>query len=127
MKYLTTEAYEYMDRIWGLSHSHNVDDLTMMWESDEPECVAKMLVDAGAVEPNCKEARELIRVAKALTWIGFRRKINKVLKNYEVIECTNCNYHHFIQKNSGLNLKDWINGSCDGCDQSGFTKLTGEK
>lgn len=80
MKYLSETAYEYMISVWGLNHSSEVDDITTVWNSDRPEIVAKMLYEAGAIEPNCKDARELIRVAKSIPKKRFRSELNKALK-----------------------------------------------
>jgi hypothetical protein len=121
MKYISEKAYEYMKNTWGLDWNEEVDDLRMMYENDEPECVAKMLYGYGAIEPNCPEAREIIKVAKSLTEIGFRRKLNKVLKKYVIVECSNCDHTHFIPPY--CDAENWVKGNCDGCAQKGFNKI----
>ena len=40
MKYLSKDAYDYLGNTYGLFHSHEVDDVTMFWESDYPELAA---------------------------------------------------------------------------------------
>lgn len=47
MKYCSPRAIEYMQDIWGFQHSTKVDDLTMLWECQEYEVLAKYLWDAG--------------------------------------------------------------------------------
>lgn len=122
IKYLSETAVKYMNDIWGFSYSSKVDELTAMWEQDEPECVAKMLHEAGAIEPNCKEAKQLISVAKSMSERVFRSKIRAALKKYTKVECTNCNYIHYIP--DYVEVTDWTtNGSCDGCLREGFTKV----
>src|SRR5688572_19005555 len=118
MRYLSEKAIDYMDRVWGFRHSPHVDDMTMFWESDYPELTAKRLVEAGAVEPNCPEAKEMISVAKSITHKQERKIIDEVLKKYTVVSCDHCNHVHFIPQ--WCNPNDWINGNCDGCGRGGF-------
>ncbi len=121
MKYLSDEAVKYMNDVWGFSGATECDDMAMFWESEYPEMTAKRLVDAGAVEPNCKEAKEMIRVADSIDHETELQIIKDVIVNYFVLECTSCNTNHFIPKHYN-NLSDWLDTRCDGCDKKGFLK-----
>lgn len=115
MKYLSKKAYEYMNVTWDLNNSSLSDDITMFWNEGESEMVAVLLVDAGAVQPNCLEAIEMISVTRQLTEQGRKRKTSKVLKNYNIFECNNCNYHHFVSKDTLVTV-------CESCDDVLKTK-----
>lgn len=115
VKYISEETRQYMYNTWNCGDA--VDDISMLWEADEYECVAKLLVDAGAVVPNCKAAKEMIAVAKNLTDNAFRRRWNKAIKTSSItmMECTSCNHMHYIP--GYCDPKDWV--SCDGCGVMG--------
>ena len=112
-KNLSQDACDYMNSVWGFSFSSEVTDTQMFWSEAEYECVAKLLVDAGAVEPNCKEAKEIVAVAKSISHATFQRRARKLLKNYTTMECTKCNYTHFIP--AWCEPNDWQTGGCEGC------------
>ena len=121
MKYLSESAYEYMDRIWDFSNSSKVDDMTMFWESDYPELTAKRLVDAGAVEPNCPEAKEMIAVAESITAEWENSVVTALCETYTIVECRLCSHVHFIPPY--CEPLDWIDGSCDGCGKPGCQRV----
>lgn len=120
MKYLSEDTVSYMNNIWGFNCTDQVDDMAMFWECGEYEMVALRLVEAGAVEPNCKEAREMIAVQSAISSRTQTRIINKCLKNYRILECSNCNHVHFIGPYCDVN--DWIEGDCNSCGIHGGVK-----
>jgi len=100
--------------VWCFNSASGVDDLAAFWEIGEHEYVAYMLVSAGAVEPNCKEAKELIKVSNSIS----EKEKDKIVKRlnsegYITVVCKSCNHHHFIPPY--CNASDWLNGSCDGC------------
>ncbi len=120
MKYLSERAIDYMDRVWGFSHSDGCYDTDMFWSANAPEMVAKRFVDGGAVEPNCKEAKEMIEVADSITSKEEDEIIDACLKNHTILECVNCGHVHFIN-NEWADPSDW-HDSCEGCGQSTITK-----
>lgn len=120
MKFLTEDAVNYIRYIWGFDSAADVDDMAMFWGMAEYEMVALRLVEAGAVEPNCKQAREIIRVAKSISQEEQNEIIDKCLKMHTVLECSNCNHVHFIPPY--CDAKDWINGKCESCDKKGYVK-----
>lgn len=120
IQYLSEEAVEYMRSIWGFDTSEDVDDMAMFWSHAEYEMVSLRLVEAGAVEPNCKEAKEMIRAARSISRRYQTRVINKCLKDHTVYECPHCNYVHYIS--SWCEPKDWIERGCQSCG-----KAKGEK
>lgn len=124
MKFLSEKAVNYMNRVWGFNDSSNADDMTMFWESDCPEMTCKRLVDAGAVEGNCPEAREMIKVAESISPDMEKSLIKEIIQDYTILNCTNCNNHAFIPKY--YNAKDWTEGPCDSCGEEGYT-LEGKK
>ncbi len=106
----------YMNRIWNFDQGGEVDDISAFWDAGFYELVAKRLVDAGAVEPNCEEARDMIAAAEALTPDEEREMVTEALKELEVFQCEACNYVHYFDT-TWLNPLDWINGGCQGCDR----------
>jgi hypothetical protein len=123
MKHLSEEAYHYMDQVWGFNRSHYADDMSMFWESGYPELTAYLLVDAGAVEPNCKEAREMIRVARSISQEEFTTITDEVTKKYTIVRCDYCDHLHYIPS-SWCNPNDWLNGECEGCYKPGYMSVS---
>lgn len=113
MKHLNESAIRYMRSTWGFETSGEVDDIAMFWSYGEYELVAKRLVDAGAVYPNCPEAKALIKVAKSITDSEEDEIIAACLKTHTILECTECNYTHFIPDWCVVN--DWVAGGCQSC------------
>lgn len=67
---LSQEAISYMKGEWGLDTTGTTaeeDTGVLLWENGYCEETAKYLVDAGAVEPICPEAEEMIKVAESIT------------------------------------------------------------
>lgn len=118
MKFLSEKAVRYMDRVWGFSSSGEVDDMAMFWDSDCPEMTCKRLVDGGAVEGNCPEAREMIKVAESISPEAEESLLKEIIADYTVLECSNCNRTSFIPRHCSPD--DWIDSSCDSCDKKGF-------
>jgi hypothetical protein len=123
MKYLSEKAIEYMQNVWGFNDSTSVDDMTMFWENDYYELAAKRLVEAGAVEPNCKEAKEMIEVARSVSCEMEQAVIDDCLERYTILECRQCNYVHFIP--NYCSVSDWT--TCDGCNRIVNTQKAGAK
>lgn len=111
-----------MRNIWGFDTSGEVDDMAMFFSCAEYEMVAKRLVDAGAVEPNSREAHEMIRVAESVTPKEESEITDECLKTHTIVECDHCNYVHFIPQ--WCEVTDWIDGTCDGCNQPGQMHIT---
>lgn len=123
MKHLSENAIKYMNSVWGFDTASEMDDMMIFWDAGEYEMVAKRLVGAGAVEPNCKEAREMIKVAKSVTEVEELEIIEVCFKNVSVVECTYCNFHHFIP--GYCNVSDWLgNNACHSCGEAGYNKLS---
>lgn len=120
MTYINEETVSYMDRVWGFNCCESVDDTLMFWECGEYKIVALRLVNAGAVEPNCKEAKEMIRVAKSISQEEQDEIITECLKGYTILECSNCNHVHFISEWN--NPQDWIKDGCNSCAIKGHVK-----
>jgi hypothetical protein len=117
MKHLSEKAVQYMRVTWGFDDGDVVDDMAMFFSHAEYELVAKRLVDSGAVEGNCPEARELIRVAKSISSAEEREIIDACLEDHTVLECSECNGVHFIPPWCDPN--DWVDGECGYCGKSG--------
>lgn len=115
MKFLKDETVEYMDQVWGFSHTDQLDDMALFWSRGYHELVALRLVSAGAVEGNCKEARNIISVAKS---IGPRKEgqlIDACLKEepYELVVCKDCNAHHYLGEEYGIVSRSFVR--CPSC------------
>jgi hypothetical protein len=97
VKHLSEEAIEYINNIWGLDSADSADDIKAFWDESCFELVALRLVDAGAVEPNCKEAQEMIKVAESIDFKTQRKLIDKALDGYSVQSCKQCNAVSFFR------------------------------
>ena len=116
MKYLSEEAIDYMRSIWGFDHCEDLDDTNLFWSRGYHELVALRLVSAGAVEGNCKEAKEILRVTKSIGPRVERRLVDEALKDkHEVICCLGCNAHHYLGDEYGINPFEYIKGRCHSC------------
>ena len=119
MKYVSQETVDYMADVWGFSSSTESDDMAMFWEMAEYEMVAKRLVDAGAVVPNCKAAKQMISVAKSITRKEEQAIIDEVVPQFTVVECTNCNHLHYVSQWSDVANYTGPRATCDGCAEMG--------
>jgi hypothetical protein len=120
MLFLSEEALQYMNNVWGFDTASESDDMAMFWECGEEEMVALRLVEAGAVEPNCKEAKEIIKVAKSISLKQSRAIADKCLKFFKVAECSKCNGIRFVSPY--CNVSDWTDGECKSCGVKGNVK-----
>lgn len=116
--YIDEETLKYMNDIWGFHWSSDVDELTALYEMGEYEALAKCLYAYGAVEPNCKQAKKIILVAKSMTAQEYDKALSRLEKEYTTIVCGDCGYHHWIAEYCDPN--DWLNRACAGCAQKGF-------
>jgi hypothetical protein len=112
MKYLSEATIKYMNDIWHFEGCDPVDELMMFWDNSEYEMVAKRLVDSGAVEANCLEAKEMIKVAKSIKNHEMIEIVSNCLKGRTILECKNCGHIHYIP--SWCDPKDWVN-DCESC------------
>lgn len=120
MKFLSEDTIEYMNRVWGFNGSEESDDMAMFWECAEYEMVAKRLVEAGAVEPNCKEAKDMIKVAKSISDNQASAIVDSCLEHYTVVECSECNAVKFVSYFN--DISDWTEGHCSSCYSKGTVK-----
>lgn len=114
IKTLSEKTIEYMNRVWGFNSSTELDDMSMFWDSGEYEMTALRLVEAGAVEANCTEAKEMIRVSKSLTRRYQLEVIDECLKHYHVFQCGACR-HTYFYPNQMRDPKDWKPLTCHSC------------
>lgn len=126
MLHLSENAVSYMERVWNLSCSDQFGDVEMFWDTGEVELCAKRLVNAGAVDPICKEAREMIRVAKSIDSNEERKIIDKLLKDYKTFECVNCNAIHFVYTHI-FDDGEFEKNNCTSCDKEKTLKLVNNK
>jgi hypothetical protein len=117
MKHLSQDAIDYMNGVWGFDTCESLDDVNLFWSRGYHELVAKRLVDAGAVEGNCKEAKEMLRVAKS---IGPRiewKLVEAALKEqkYDLVCCLGCNAHHYLGEEYGIDPWEYMKGRCQSC------------
>lgn len=117
MKYLSQETIDYMNGVWGFDTCESLDDVNLFWFRGYHELVAKRLVDAGAVEANCKQAKEMLRVAKSIGPRIERRLVDEALneQSYDLICCLGCNAHHYIANEYGIDRWEYIKGRCQSC------------
>lgn len=119
MKFLNEDTIEYMRAIWGFDTEETLDDINYFWSVGEYELVAKCLVDAGAVEPNCKEAKNMISVAKSIGPRKLSKMINEVfrLNPCTTLICKGCNAHHFLAHDhfSEQDIKYFKEHACYSC------------
>lgn len=115
IKYLSESAIEYMGQIWGFNDSSDPDDMAMFWDLAEFELVALRLVNAGAVDPNCSQAKEMLQVAHSITPEYERRVIRECLKEYVTYECRHCNYVHYAPSSWGI---EYYETNCFNCHES---------
>lgn len=116
MKYLTEDAVDYMRNTWGFDHCEDLDDTNLFWSRGYHELVAKRLVDAGAVEGNCKEARNILSVARSIGPRVERKLVDAALKDkYTLLCCQGCNAHHYLGDEYGIDPKEYIKGRCNSC------------
>lgn len=116
MATLKQDTIDYMDSVWGFSQAGTVDDIAMFWDTGHYEMVALRLVDAGAVEPNCTQARNMIAVARSLSRKYQLECIDDATKGYETYQCSECNYIHYLDT-TWVEPNDWISGGCQGCNR----------
>lgn len=96
------EIYEYIDSVWNFSAGESDDDIQAFWDAGEIDLVCLRLVSAGAVEPNCPEAREMIRIAKSIDLKTVLKWIDEALRDHSTIECAYCNHVGFYSDASEI-------------------------
>lgn len=133
MKNLSQQTIRYMAATWGFDHTESYDDINMFYAMGEYELVAARLVSAGAVEANCKEAKEMIRVAESLTHAEELDIIDACAEFYLAVECVKCNAVHFLDEY--VDVQDFVKDACPSChaietcqlSSGGFNKRRKEK
>ena len=103
--------------VWGFDSCEDLDDTNLFWSRGYYEFVALRLVNAGAVEANCKEARDIISVAKSIGPRVETKLIDEALAEdkYTVICCEGCNAHHYLGSEYGIDPMEYMKHNCQSC------------
>jgi len=114
---LSIEAIRYIGTQWGFTHSNdNCEDTNMFWSRGFYELVALRLCQAGAVEPNCEQAKEMLKLTDSISMDEETELVDECFgeKPFYLLICHHCNHHHFID--TCWEPNDWIN-NCESCSR----------
>jgi len=109
------KIWAYLNRTWGFNYSDSDCDIQAAYDEGCLELVCHFLISAGAVENNCKEAAEIIKIAESLSRTKVIKLIKETFKDYFIVECSSCNHVGFYKEKPEINATT----RCYGCACSG--------